>query len=141
MFAGRAALADDPTTPPTTPPATKPPVVITPGDRDMLRDLKGAPPEVKKLIVGFDVVADKYRAEQRALLKKLKDATPEQREAIRKELQANREAFLAELKSFREDLRKDLADLKGKISHAEFERILDAAKDAAKPDHSRKGTQ
>ena len=120
-------LADDPTT---TPP-TQPPVVIPPGDRELVKDLKGAPADVKTLIMTFDATRDKYLAQQKALLAQLKGATPEERQALRQQLQENRDAFLAELKTFRTDLRKDLEGLKGKISHAEFQRILDAAKDAA----------
>jgi len=122
-----ALLADDPTTPPT----TRPPVVVPPGDKEMLRDLKGAPADVRNLIISFDATRDKYLAEQRALLRKLKGATDDQRAAIRQQLQANRDAFLAEMKTFRADLRTDLEDLKGKISRREFQRILDAARDAS----------
>jgi hypothetical protein len=108
-------------------------------DRDLLRDLQGAPDNVKTLILAFDQVADKYLMQQRMLLLKLKNATTaEQREAIREQLQDNRQAFLAELKTFRQDLRSDLVALKGKITHAEVLRILDAAKDATGA-HPRKG--
>jgi hypothetical protein len=46
-------------------------------------------------------------------------------------LQDNRQAFLDALKDFRSQLKDDLTALKGKISHAEFLRIIDAAHDAA----------
>jgi hypothetical protein len=121
----RTVLADATATTPTVVPQDR-------DDRDLLRDLKGAPPDVKALIINFDQVADKYLAHQRLLLLKLKNATTaEERAAIREQLQDNRQAFLTELKTFREDLRADLAALKGKITHAEVLRILDAAKDAA----------
>lgn len=128
LFGTRSLLAQDTT--PTTPPTT-PPVVVDKGDIDLLRDLKGAPPEIKNLILNFDTVRDHYLAEQKALLLRLKSATAEQREKIREQLQDNREAFLAELKTFRQELRRDLQDLKDKISHKEFLRIIDAAHDAA----------
>ena len=68
------------------------------------------------------------------MLLQLKTATTAaERAAIRAQLQANRQAFLAELKTFRQDLRADLQALKGKITHAEVLRILEAAKDAAGP--------
>ena len=120
----------------TTPP-TPPPTVIPPGDKDLFKDLQGAPPEIQKLIIGFDALRDKYLAEQRELLHKLKKATPEEREKIRKELADNREDFLEKLKAFRAELREDLKDLKGKISHEEFQRILDAARDATGQHHRR----
>lgn len=117
--------------------ATPPPPTVVPqdrDDRDLLRDLRGAPDNVKSLILNFDQVADKYLQKQRRLLLKLKNATTDaERAAIREQLQDNREAFLAELKSFRQELRADLVALKGKITHAEVLRILDAARDAAGP--------
>ena len=130
LLGGRSLLADDPPTPP--------PVVVPPDrdDRDLMRDLKNAPEPVKTLILSFDATRDKYLAEQRTLLKELRGATPDQRAKIREQLQGNRQAFLAELKSFRQDLRKDLQDLKGEISHREVLRILEAARDAAR-DHER----
>jgi hypothetical protein len=46
--------------------------------------------------VSFDKTADQYLAKQRALLQQYKNATtPDQRAAIRDELQDNRTAFLA----------------------------------------------
>src|SRR5260221_1025893 len=116
---------------------TTPPVVVPPDrdDRDLIRDLKNAPAPVKQLILSFDATRDKFLAEQAELRRKLKGATEEQREKIREQLQDNRAAFLAELKTFRQDLRKDLQSLKGEISHQEFRRILDAARDAARERH------
>jgi hypothetical protein len=78
--------------------------------------------------------------QQRALLLKLKGAsTTEQRQAIREQLQDNRQAFMAELKTFRQDLKSDLTALKGKITHTEVVKILDAAKVAAATTHARRG--
>lgn len=109
------------------------PVVVVPNDdKDLYRDLRGAPDKIKDLIVGFDKTRDAYLAQQAVLLAKLKNATTAaEREAIRDQLQENRADFLASLKAFREQLKDDLAALKGKISHAEFLRIIDAAHDAA----------
>jgi len=90
----------------------------------------GLPPAIKTLLTSFDSTRDAYLAQQAALLGQLKNATTAaEREQIRDALQANREAFLAELKSFRTQLKDDLIALKGKISHAEFLRIIDAAHD------------
>ena len=112
-------------------------VTVVPQDRDgrdLLRDLRGAPDNVKTLILGFDQVADKYLQKQRVLLLKLKNAsTAAERSAIRQQLQDNRQAFLDELKTFRQELRADLQALRGKITHAEVLRILDAARDATGP--------
>jgi hypothetical protein len=118
-----------------------PPPTVIPQDhnsRDLLRDLKGAPDNVKTLILNFDQVADKYLQQQRLLLLKLKNATTAaQRGAIRDQLQLNRQAFLDELRSFRQELRTDLQDLRGRITHAEVLRILEAAKDATGPTNPR----
>jgi hypothetical protein len=113
--------------------ATPPVVVVPHDDKDIYRDLRGAPQGIQTLIVGFDKTRDKYLAEQDLLLIKLKNAaTPEEREKIRGQLQDNRQAFLDALKDFRSQLKDDLIALKGKISHEEFLRIIDAAHDAAK---------
>ncbi len=107
--------------------AAAPATVVVPNDGI----LPGAPAGVKTLIVDFAVTRDKFLAKQDLLLLKLSNATtPAEREQIREQLQDNRDAFLAELKSFRSQLKDDLAALKGKISHAEFLRIIDAAHDA-----------
>jgi hypothetical protein len=107
---------------------TPPPVVVVPHDGI----LSGVPEDIKTLIVGFAVSRDKFLAEQDLLLLKLSNATtPEEREKIREQLQDNRQAFLDSLKDFRTELKDDLEALKGKISHEEFLRIIDAAHDAA----------
>ena len=127
MFYPRLVLAADP-------PAPVPPTVVPQDrdDRELQRDLRGVPDNVKTLIVTFDQTRDKYLQQQRLYLIKLRHAsTPEERDQVRQQLQANRQEFLAELKGFREELRGDLEALKGKISHAEFGRIIDAAHNAA----------
>jgi hypothetical protein len=109
-----------------------PPVVVPHDDKDLHRDLAGAPDGIKTLIVSFDQTRDKYLAQQAVLLAKLRNATtPAERDAIRDQLQTNRQDFLDALKDFRTQLKGDLVALKGKISHAEFLRIIDAAHDAA----------
>lgn len=123
----RSVLAADATVPA--------PATVVPqdrDDRDLLRDLRGVPDNVKTLIVTFDQTRDRYLQQQRLLQIKLRHATtPEEQEQIRQQLQANRSDFLTELKSFREELRTDLESLKGKIGHAEFGRIINAAHNAA----------
>lgn len=126
----------------TTPPTA--PVVVPkdPNDAGLLKDLKGAPDNVKDLIVNFDKNADKYLLKQRALLTRFKNATtPEDRSAIREQLQDNRQTFLTELKTFRAQLKEDLAALKGKISGAELQRILAAARDATPAGDRHKGAK
>jgi hypothetical protein len=116
-------------------------VTVVPQDRNdaaLLRDLRGAPDNIKTLILSFDQVADKYLQQQRVLLAQLKHATTAaERAAIRAQLQANRQAFLDELKTFRQELRADLQTLKGEITHTEVLRILEAAHDAAGPVNAR----
>ncbi len=125
------SLSGADTTPPTVVPQDR-------NDRDILHDLKGVPDSVKTLILKFDQTRDKYLKQQRDLLAELRNATTaEMRQQIRDQLQANRQDFLAELKSFREELKADLAALKDKISHAEFNRIIDAAHDAGTGHHRR----
>lgn len=105
-----------------------PPVVVVPHDGD----LSGVPADIKTLIKDFAATRDTYLAQQDLLLAQLKTATTAaERATIRTELEANRTDFLAELKAFRTQLKDDLAALKGKISHAEYLRIIDAARDAA----------
>jgi hypothetical protein len=119
-----AALGADPH-------AGTPPVVVPQGQGNGKHDLQGVPDNVKNLIETFDQTRDKYLQQQRLMLAKLKHATtPQDQEQIREQLQANRKEFLAELKGFREELRVDLQALKGKISHGEFGRIIDAAQNA-----------
>jgi len=120
---------------------TTPPPTVVPPDRDqheLLRDLKGAPENIKNLILNFDQVADKYLQQQRALLLNLKNATTAaERTAIRGQLQANRQSYLDELKTFRQELRADIQTLRGKITHAEVLRILEAAGDVNGPANAR----
>jgi hypothetical protein len=104
-----------------------PAVVVVPSDGI----LPSAPGGIKTLIVDFAVTRDKFLAKQDLLLLKLSNATtPAERAQIREQLQDNRAAFLAELKSFRTELKDDLVALKGKISHEQFLRIMNAAHDA-----------
>ena len=55
-------------------PPTTPPVVVPHDDRDLHRDLAGAPDAIKTLIVSFDQTRDKFLAQQAVLLAKLKNA-------------------------------------------------------------------
>ncbi|HEV7925294.1 MAG TPA: hypothetical protein VGR14_08065 [Verrucomicrobiae bacterium] len=108
--------------------ATTPPVTVVP---PTATDLAGVPKGIQTLISNFNQLRDKFLAEQSALLIKLKHATTEtERQQIRERLQANREAFLAALRDFRQQLKSELTALKGKISHEEFLRIIDAAHNA-----------
>jgi mevalonate kinase len=110
-----------------TPPATvTPPIAVAPHD-----STGSVPAAIRTLITSFDKTRDQYLKEQEVLLIKLKNATTaSEREQIRQELQTNRETFLAALKTFRQQLKDELAALKGKISHEEFLRIIDAAHNA-----------
>jgi hypothetical protein len=83
------------------------------------------------MITSFDQTRDKFLASQNLLLIKLKNATTAvEREQIRERLQANRRAFLDALRDFRQQLKNELAALKGKVSHEEFLRVIDAAHNA-----------
>lgn len=118
-------------TPPPTPPT------VAPHD-----GTAGLPPAIAKLITSFDATRDAYLKTQVSLLGQLKSAsTAAEREQIRDSLQANRDAFLVDLKTFRTELKDDLEALKGKITHEEFLRIIDAAYDFGNkeggPEHHR----
>jgi hypothetical protein len=122
-----SVYADDSTT------SSEQATVVPPNttDNDLSHQLRGVPDSVKTLIMTFDQTRDRYLQQQRLLLIKLHRATPDEQDQVRQQLQANRQDFLAELKSFREELKTDLQALKGKISHAEFGRIIDAAHNAS----------
>jgi len=103
------------------------PVMAAPHD-----STAGLPPSIKTLVTSFDSTRDAYLASQAALLVQLKNATTAAgREAIRAQLQANRAVFLAELKTFRIQLKDDIAALKQKIGREELLRIIDGAYNAA----------
>lgn len=125
LICPRTVRADGSSTPPTIVPQDR-------NDRDLLRDLRGVPDNVKTLILSFDQTRDQYLHQQHLLLIKLHHATTaEEREQIRDLLQANRQEFLTDLRTFRQELRSDLQALSGKITNGELRRILDAAHDAA----------
>ena len=127
LGASPSAWAQTNTTPPT--PGALPAVTVVP---PATADLGGVPKGIKIMITSFDQTRDKYLAAQNLLLIKLNNATTAvEREQIRAQLQHNRQAFLTALKDFRQQLKNELAALKGKISHEEFLRIIDAAHNAA----------
>jgi hypothetical protein len=118
-------------------PSSAPAAVVVPHDGN----LAGVPAGIKSLIANFDSTRDAFLAKQELLQAALGTATTTaERAAIREQLQANRTAFLAQLKLFRGQLKDNLAALKLKLNHAEFLRIIDAAQSAAAeggPDHHR----
>jgi hypothetical protein len=108
--------------------AAAPPVTVVP---PTATDLASVPKGIKTLINNFNLLRDKFLAQQNLLRIQLNNATTAtERQQIRAQLQANRDAFLAALKDFRQQLKSELAALKGKISHEEFLRIIDAAHNA-----------
>jgi hypothetical protein len=128
------------TTPPTPASATPPVVVLhsSASGTASAPDLKGVPPEVAKLILNFDALRDKYLQKQHLLLESLQNATTqEQRDTIREELQDNRQAFLDELSDFRIQLKDELKSVQGRVTNAEFLRIIDAAQGASGNHHHR----
>jgi hypothetical protein len=118
---------------------TTAPVVTLHGDGTAAQpDLKGVPPDVAKLIVNFNALRDKYLLKQHILLESLQNATTdEQRDTIREQLQDNRQAFLDELSDFRIQLKDELKGLQGRISNAEFLRIIDTAQGSGGNIHHR----
>jgi len=137
LAAPASVLAQASTTPAT--PAAPPVVVLHNDDTSSsAADLKGVPPEVAKLIVNFDSLRDKYLLKQHLLLESLQNATTqEQRDAIRQQLQDNRQSFLDELTDFRVQLKDELKSVQGRVSNAEFLRIIDTAQGAGGNHHHR----
>lgn len=138
LMAPRIGLAQAATPPPTA--TTAPVVVLHNGDPSAVSapDLKGVPPEVAKLVVSFNALRDRYLLKQHLLLEKLRHATTqEEREAIREQLQDNRQAFLDELADFRTQLKGELKSVQGRVSNAEFLRIIEAAQGASGNHHHR----
>jgi len=123
-------------------PSTAAPVVTLHSDGTSATaqpDLKGVPPEVAKLIVNFNALRDKYLLKQHLLLESLQNTTTqEQRDSIRQQLQDNRQAFLDELSDFRTQLKDELKGLQGRVSNAEFLRIIDTAQGSG-GDHRHRG--
>ncbi len=106
-----------------------PPVAVAPPSAF---DLGGVPRGIRGMITSFDLTRDHFLAQQNLLQIQLRNATTAtERQQIRAQLQANREAFLAALRDFRQELKTELTALKGKISHEEFLRIIDAAHNAS----------
>lgn len=129
----RATLAQSNTPPSTTtaPKTTTPTPTIVPNGSDLRQDLRGVPVPVKSLILDFNSLRDKFLVQQHVLQIKLQNATtPEERQQIRDQLQDNRNAFLSELSDFREQLKEQLQEMKGKLNPGELGRIIDAAHDA-----------
>jgi len=91
--------------------------------------------EVKTLIKAFEAKRDKFVAEEKALTARLKTVSGEQREFIRDRIQDNRQAFLADVRLLRQELREELNDLKGKVRNDELKRLIDAAKDVGDGHH------
>jgi hypothetical protein len=113
---------------------TTPPKVVPQdrSDRDIARDLKGVPDNIKTLILNFDQTRDSYLETQKKLMIEMRQTTTaDMRKQIRDQLQDNRQAYLANLKAFRTQLKDDLAAVKAKLGHQEFNRIIDASHDAA----------
>ena len=125
-----SAAAQASTPPPAS--ATPPPAVVPGNGNGQSQNLNGVPAPIQQLVIGFDKTRDSYLATQDLLLIKLKNATTgEERDRIRAQLTDNRQAFLLQLQGFRGQLKDQLTALKGKISHEEFLRIIDAAHNAA----------
>ena len=135
LLAPRAVVAQA-TTAPT--PAAPPVVVLHNEPTAVQSELKDVPPAVAKLIASFDLLRDEYLLKQHLLLESLQNATTqEQREAIRQELQDNRQAFLDELSDFRTQLKDELKSVRGRVSNAEFLRIIGTAPSAPGDHHHR----
>ena len=112
-----------------------PPTVVDQDKDNIPSELK----EIKSLVKNFEAKRDAYVEAQKDLLAKLKGATPEQREAIREQLQDNRQAFLLDLHRFRTELREEIREIKNIVHNDELKRLIDLAHDLEKTGGHHKG--
>ena len=120
------------------------PVVVRPStpERPMLDD------DIKVRLQRFELLREKYLADERELKRRLRAATDDQdRQRIRESIKERREAWLDLARSFREQARERLVDLKDMLpQHRE---VLDAARESAQQGgqsllnsaHSRRGAE
>jgi hypothetical protein len=95
-----------------------PPVVVETGKVPI-------PADIKALIAKFEADRSAFLTEQKALWAELKNATTEaQREAIRQDLQDNRNDFIAQQKQVRMEIKHEVEELKGKLNNAELARLI-----------------
>lgn len=104
------------------------PVIVDKNGENIPAELQ----ELKALVKTLEAKRDAFQKEQQELRERLKNATPEEREAIREQLQDNRAGFLADLREFREEFREEAREIKNIIHNGELQRVIDAAKDQGK---------
>ena len=81
------------------------------------------PPEIRRLLAVFEKARDTYLEKQKELLKQLKDATEEQKAALREQLKENQDKFA----KIRAELRERLKELRDQLpKHRD---AIDAAKE------------
>ncbi len=121
-LAQTTSAAGNGTNAPTTTSTT--PVVVGKSNVPIPTDLKG-------LINKFNKERGAYLLQQKDLLAELEKATtPQERAAIRAQLQQNRDEFLADLKQYRQDLKQQIAQLKDTLNNAEINRLIEEVKQA-----------
>jgi hypothetical protein len=112
-----------------------PPVVVNQDKDGIPAELK----EIKALVTSFEAKRDAYVDAQKDLLAKLKNATTDQqRDAIREQLQDNRQAFLEEVRDLRQDIRHELLEIRHILHNEELQRLLDQLKQLEQSVHQHK---
>jgi len=95
-----------------------PPVIVEKGKVPI-------PVDIQDLVKKFEAERSVFLTQQAVLEAKLKNATtPAQRAAIRAALEDDRQDFLADLKKFREQLKDEVQELKGKLNNPELARLV-----------------
>jgi len=94
------------------------------------------PDDLKAMIEAARQAAVDFRAQQAELIKQLKDATAEERAALREQLKENREAFREAQKEREKEIRARLQELREQFKN-QRDQVLEAAKEQGKKGRGR----
>ena len=94
------------------------------------------PDDVKAMLEAYRQGVVDFRAKQAELIKQLRDATAEERAAIREQLKENREAFREAQKELQKDIQARLQELREQFKN-QRDQILGAAKEQGKKGRGR----
>ena len=92
------------------------------------RPMPVLPDDVKQKVEEVKAAAKKFAEEQAELIKKFKDASKEEKEALREQLKAKLEQFREEQKDKVKEIKERLQELRAKFRE-ERDKMLDAAKE------------
>jgi len=89
--------------------------------------LQHAPDALKKMIHRLEEARHAYLERQKELLKQARNATDEEKEAIRDQLKDNREGFLERTQTLRREIHQRVHELRDKLK--DRREVIDAARD------------